>query len=102
MSIQDIAVAVVLNEREKQDKKWGEQNHDIATWLEILGEEYGEICKADLEYKFSSNSINDSGLKNQILEEIIQTTAVGLAMIECWIRKEKLEADRVAKFTSKV
>ena len=88
MSVQDLAVQVVLKERERQDKKWGEQNHDIATWLEILGEEYGEACKADLEYRFGDKS------RSKILEEIIQTTAVGLAMIESWIRNEKEATDR--------
>ncbi len=34
------------DERYIQDKKWGPQHHRIADWLSILGEEFGEACKA--------------------------------------------------------
>ena len=60
-----------LNERIKQDSKWGEQNHDIFKWLAILGEEVGEINKAALENKY-----------DEIINELIQTGAVVIAMIE--------------------
>ncbi len=60
-----------LNERTKQDSKWGEQNHDIFKWLAILGEEVGEINKAALENKY-----------DEIINELIQTGAVVIAMIE--------------------
>ena len=36
----------VAEERVRQEKKWGPQHHPIAEWLVILGEEYGEACKA--------------------------------------------------------
>ena len=39
----------IATERERQEKKWGEQNHDPLYWLGILGEEYGEVCKAVIE-----------------------------------------------------
>ena len=32
----------VLNERVRQDAKWGRQDHDPPTWLMILGEEVGD------------------------------------------------------------
>lgn len=35
----------VINERKRQDKKWGEQNHSPLLWLSIIGEEFGEMCK---------------------------------------------------------
>ena len=60
-----------LNERTKQDSKWGEQNHDIFKWLAILGEEVGEINKAALENKY-----------DEIINELVQTGAVVIAMIE--------------------
>ncbi|RPG60768.1 MAG: hypothetical protein CBD51_000290 [Flavobacteriales bacterium TMED191] len=60
-----------LNERSKQDSKWGEQNHDVFKWLAILGEEVGEINKAALENKY-----------DEIINELIQTGAVVIAMIE--------------------
>ena len=36
----------IANERDRQEAKWGLQHHPIAEWLSILGEEYGEACKA--------------------------------------------------------
>ena len=36
----------VWSERWRQEQRWGEQHHPIAEWLAILGEEYGEACKA--------------------------------------------------------
>jgi hypothetical protein len=78
-----LALAAVLDERARQDKKWGVQNHDIFTWLAILGEEYGETCQAVLNTKFEG--VTD--LK-RVREEAVQTAAVALAMIECIDRSE--------------
>jgi hypothetical protein len=36
-------------ERREQDRKWGPQHHSPMEWLAVLGEEYGEACKAALE-----------------------------------------------------
>ena len=43
---------LILEERQKQDEKWGEQNHNIYKWLAILGEEVGEVNKAALEKNY--------------------------------------------------
>ncbi|MFH2143069.1 MAG: hypothetical protein ABIJ97_11635, partial [Bacteroidota bacterium] len=59
-------------ERNRQDNKWGEQNHHPYKWLAILQEEVGEASKAILE---------SSLLKYR--DECIQVCAVALAMIEC-------------------
>ena len=34
---------LVNQERARQDKKWGEQNHEPMKWACILGEEFGEL-----------------------------------------------------------
>lgn len=39
----------VREERRRQDAKWGPQHHNMFVWLSILGEEFGEVCKASLE-----------------------------------------------------
>ena len=36
----------VVDQRYWQEERWGAQHHSIAEWLSILGEEYGEACKA--------------------------------------------------------
>ena len=57
-------------ERYKQDKKWGEQNHSPEVWLAILGEEFGEVCRAVCE-----NDVPN------YREELVQVAAVAVAMI---------------------
>ena len=70
MNKEDV-VSSILIERQKQDDKWGEQNHDVYKWLAILGEEVGEANKAALE---------DS--RDDVINELIQIGAVTVAMIE--------------------
>jgi len=73
----DKALHDVLLERARQEAIWGEQNHDPFTYLTILGEEYGETCKAALECKFSGKPVNE------IRTEAVRTCAVALAIVEC-------------------
>ena len=70
MKKEDI-VKLILSERNKQDVKWGEQNHDIYKWLAILGEEVGEVNKAALEDQY-----------DEVIDELVQVAAVAVAMIE--------------------
>ena len=67
-----------MSERDRQDKKWGEQNHDVYKWLAILGEEVGEVNKAALEENY-----------NETIDELIQIGAVVVAMIESLERNQK-------------
>lgn len=39
----------ISDERVRQINKWGEQHHPAEKWSAILGEEYGEACKALLK-----------------------------------------------------
>ncbi len=64
-------IQLILEERKKQDKKWGEQNHAIYKWLAILGEEVGEVNKAALEDDYY-----------EIINELVQIGAVTVAIIE--------------------
>lgn len=65
------ATTDVLEERGRQDAKWGEQNHSDERWLAILAEEFGEVAKDVVERR--------PGLRT----ELIQTAAVCVAWIEC-------------------
>jgi len=72
--ITDINVPIlmeVLQERIKQERKWGQQNHDPLKWNAILGEEFGEVSKAILE----------GDIKNY-RDELIQVAAVAIAAID--------------------
>ena len=62
---------LVILERQKQDQKWGEQNHYPVRWITILGEEFGELCNATLE-----------GNQTALEKELIQVAAVCKAMWE--------------------
>ena len=73
-------MSAVTAERQRQNKKWGEQNHESLKWLAIAGEEFGEVAKDILEDN-----------KSQMLEEIVQLIAVLVAWTECEMRHgEKL------------
>jgi len=65
------ALASVLNERVRQDVKWGEQNHHPDRWMRIIMEELGEFC---YEVDCGNTFMRD---------EAVQVAAVALAMVEC-------------------
>ena len=67
----------IVEERLRQDKKWGIQNHDHFRWLAILGEEYGEACKAAVQYHFEGGSLL------AYRKELLHTAAVAAAAVEC-------------------
>jgi len=45
-------LAEVMEERYRQEQKWGPQNRTPEKWMVILGEEFGEVCKDVLEENF--------------------------------------------------
>ena len=59
-------------ERIRQDSLWGVQNHNASFWMSILGEEIGE----------SHTAILEMDLEN-LREELVQSAAVLVAMVEC-------------------
>lgn len=77
---------LVSKERERQEVKWGEQNHQPAPWLSILMEEVGELASAVNCFEF--------GLEKQrvfeLEKELIQVAAVAKAMWESGKRNEWL------------
>ncbi len=66
-------------ERNRQDEKWGEQNHHPLMWFSIIGEEYGEMCRAFNEYSFD----NDPNHFDEMQREAVQIAACCVAMLEC-------------------
>ncbi len=69
----------IIQERRRQTEKWGNEKGllkdgfpwYIKTKVSVLGEEFGEICRA----------VNDKDLEN-LYEETIQVAAVAAAMAE--------------------
>lgn len=86
--IQDQIIYEILQERKRQDAKFGVQTHAPADWLTILGEEVGEVNKAAYEAKFHHGSIVE------YRTELIQVAAVALNALECFDRiVDKVDAE---------
>lgn len=83
------ALEDVLDERIKQDKKWGEQNHNPYIYLAILLEEIGELAQAILQTQFGGDK---GGWKN-VRKEAIHSAAVSLALLECLDREKWSDND---------
>lgn len=71
------ALQDILAERQRQDNKWGEQNHDPFTYLTILTEEVGELAQCALHLRYGGGKA--AGLR----EEAVQVAAVAMAIVEC-------------------
>jgi NTP pyrophosphatase (non-canonical NTP hydrolase) len=76
------ALADVRTERQRQDAKWGTQNHDPITYLAILTEEVDELAQAALHLRFGGPAALG------VREEAVQVCAVALAIIECLDRNK--------------
>lgn len=82
----------VIAERERQNQKWGEQNHSPMQWLPILMEEVGEASQRAVQAYFGGardgQRVHDER-QAQYREEMVQVAAVAVAMIECFDRNAK-------------
>lgn len=77
----------VLNERLRQNRKWGEQRHDLGTWLQILIEEVGEVAQAMQTHKGWGKDTDASNL----YEELIHVSAVASAIAEQVMEQDENE-----------
>lgn len=66
----------IRKERERQDSKFGVQEHDPFIWTSILGEEVGEVNKAVLENYFDDVDMEE------YRKELIQVASVCVAAIQ--------------------
>lgn len=90
----------ISDERARQDRKWGTQNHGPAVWLMILSEEFGEAAREINDFHFLLERTRNTReydpdavakLKEYLKKmrtELIQTAAVAVAMIESLDRNE--------------
>lgn len=93
----------IIHERQRQNAKFGEQNHSPIEWIGILMEEVGEVAKEAIDYHFKNPYLNEIGelqetLDNDVVQhiriedyrkELIQVASVAVAMIECLDRNQK-------------
>lgn len=81
----------VIDERLRQDEKWGEQNHNAVEWISILTEEVGEASKEAVDFHFANGDV-DVKLKagkslqieriQKLKRELIQVAAVAIQAVE--------------------
>lgn len=83
---------IIEDERRRQDRKWGEQNHQPEKWICILMEEVGEAAKAVLEAFPHTIQIEDREYWLQrYRKELIEVAAVAVAAVESLHRNEWLK-----------
>lgn len=73
---QELALLAVVRERQRQDAKWGGWpglDRVDERYTAVLGEEFGEVCKAQLE---------NGELSDELREELVQVAAVAVAWME--------------------
>lgn len=87
---QTVVIAQVIDERRRQDEKWGAQHRGPGGWLAILVEEIGEVAKAIREGR-------GSGCR----DELIRVAAVAVAAIES-CDQGNLELGGLAKLQQEV
>ncbi len=80
---EEVILDEVRRERDRQKRRWGQQDHNVHTWLMILGEEVGEANKAVLENRFLNAPLDD------YREELIQVAAVAIAAIQNFDERKK-------------
>ena len=80
------AIGEILLERGRQNEKWGIQNHQAGIWALVLLEELGEWAKAELHNIFGGE---EAGRET---EEMIQVSAVAMAIVECQLRKKSIKS----------
>jgi len=84
-----IALNLVDDERNKQDLKWGEQNHSQQAWTGILGEEFGEYCQAVNETYLGNATKKHEGGYDNILKELTHVAAVAVGAMESLMRNRE-------------
>jgi len=67
----DYFIKLIQEERARQDRVWGQQDHDDLYWFAILMEEVGEVAKALVKGKPTETRV-----------ELIQVSAVAVAWLE--------------------
>lgn len=87
LSMQSLIFGEILQERARQDARFGEQNLNPFLYCAILGEEVGEVQKAVIDaYDFNTKTFDHLKL-NDYRKELVQVAAVAIAMIECFDRQ---------------
>lgn len=78
MKAQKVAIELIIDERKRQDEKWGKSDHSDFVWNAIMNEEVGEVAHEVLNpARFS------------LRDEVVQVAAVAVAWLESIIEHEE-------------
>lgn len=87
----EYVLELVKKERQRQNEKWGQQDHNAVEWISILTEEVGEASKEAVDFHFA-NGDQDPHLKagellqrhriENLRKELIQVAAVAVQAVE--------------------
>lgn len=68
----DLILDLIREELRHQEDLWGANRvRDAHLWLVVLGEEYGEVCRASLEHD-----------EQQFISELVDVAAVAISAIQ--------------------
>lgn len=81
-------LAEVAQERDRQDAKWGQQNHSPAGWLAVLVEEVGEAAQQIAQGWVEPITGGQRDYSANLRRELIQVAASAVAFIECLDRQD--------------
>lgn len=105
----------IMDERDRQDAKWGVQDHHPAVWMLILGEEVGEAAEEADDFDAACALVDAGRACKEALDdgaagcgavelypltpdslkryraELVQVAAVALSAIECLDRNAAME-----------
>lgn len=59
-------------ERQRQNQKWGEQNHSVIEWQAILMEEVGEAAKEAVDWHFKNPYLWHGGMIPVLENDAVQ------------------------------
>jgi len=82
-------IDMVQQERERQDKKWGEQTHSLTGWFAILGEEFGEFAKEVVELDCYRSPIAS---REDTIKELVEVAAVAQCIYEQYFVRDPNES----------
>lgn len=93
----DIINGLIHAETLRQDKKWG-ANRIMNPQLiaVILGEEYGEVCRAILNM-MKTDDVAHEAHKANYKEELVQIAAFAIAAINSFMLQEEMDTERLTK-----
>lgn len=89
MANRPAVIREIIEERSRQDLKWGEQNWIDPAWTSILSEEVGEAAREANDGTWPPHDKTREESTRRLRKELIQVAAVAVAWIEAIDRRDE-------------